>query len=135
VILEAGSDCVRFETRVDWHERLKMLARSFFPADYGDRRCLKSSSRDEARDDGADLLERAQFEVCGISGRAYTRTAGDLRCSTMENTATARKRAHHLNSCARRVSGQDRGPRAHCFTYAFCPLGADNARAWRKGIA
>ena len=37
VVLEAGSDCVRFETRVNWHERLRMLRADFDPADYGEQ--------------------------------------------------------------------------------------------------
>ena len=36
VVLEAGSDVVRFDTFVSWRERLRMLRADFYPADYGD---------------------------------------------------------------------------------------------------
>ena len=36
VVLEAGSDVVRFETEVDWHEKHRMLRAEFRPAHYGE---------------------------------------------------------------------------------------------------
>ena len=35
VILESGSNVVRFETHVDWHEKHRMLRAEFFPTHYG----------------------------------------------------------------------------------------------------
>ncbi|NLI53750.1 MAG: alpha-mannosidase [Clostridiales bacterium] len=136
VILEAGSDCVRFETRVDWHERLKMLRAEFFPADYGDEAefeiqfgAMKRATTERTS------VERAQFEVCG---HKWASVHKDGRGFALLNDGKYGHRAKNglisLNLLRAPVypdKTADRG--AHCFTYAFCPLGADNARAVEEG--
>ncbi|MFV0412921.1 MAG: alpha-mannosidase, partial [Oscillospiraceae bacterium] len=65
VVLEAGSDLVLFETKVNWQESQKMLRAEFAPADYGAMaQCdiqfgsIQRSTQEETP------AESAQFEVC-----------------------------------------------------------------------
>ena len=65
VIVEAGSDLVRVETRVDWRETHKMLRAEFRPVRYG------ATSKSEIQfghisrpTTEGDPIEDAQFEIC-----------------------------------------------------------------------
>lgn len=65
VVLVAGEDLVRFETRVDWHERWRMLRVEFEPEAWADEVAgeiqfghILRSTRDDTPQ------ERAQFEIC-----------------------------------------------------------------------
>lgn len=65
VILEAGSDLVRFETRVEWHERHRMLRADFRPTRYGPTSKSEIQfGHIERPTTEADAVERAQFEIC-----------------------------------------------------------------------
>jgi alpha-mannosidase len=65
VVLEAGSDVVRFETEVDWHEKHRMLRAEFRPAHYGETvRCEIQFGHIERVTTERDSVEKAQFEVC-----------------------------------------------------------------------
>jgi len=65
IILEAGSESVRFETTVDWHETHRMLRAEFRPAHFGDTvRCEIQFGHIERTTLERDEVERAQFEVC-----------------------------------------------------------------------
>lgn len=132
VVLEAGSDCVRFETRVNWHERLKMLRADFYPADYGDEAefeiqfgAVKRATTER------DSVERAQFEVCGhkwasvhLGGRGFALLNDSKYGHRAKNGLLS---LNLLRAPVYPDQTADRG--AHGFTYAICPLGPDNARA------
>jgi alpha-mannosidase len=136
VILEAGSDCVRFETHVDWHERLKMLRADFFPADYGDTAEFDIQFGAMARPTTErDSVETAQIEVCG---HKWVSVHKDGRGFAVLNDS---KYGHRVKSGLLSLNllrapiypnkHADRGQ--HDFTYAFCPTGGDNARAVEEG--
>ena len=132
VVLEAGSDCVRFETRVDWHERLRMLRADFDPADYGDEAefdiqfgAMKRSTTEH------NSIETAQFEVCGhkwasvhANGRGFALLNDSKYGHRVKN---GRMSLNLLRAPVYPNKTADRGE--HVFSYAICPLGADNARA------
>jgi alpha-mannosidase len=64
IILEAGSDLVRFETTVVWHEKHKMLRTEFRPVHYGDTaKCEIQFGHIERTTLERDDIERAQFEI------------------------------------------------------------------------
>ncbi len=136
VILEAGSDCVRFETHVDWHERLRMLRVDFFPADYGDTAEFDIQFGTMARPTTErDSVETAQIEVCG---QKWVSVHKDVRGFAVLNDS---KYGHRVKSGLLSLNllrapvypnkHADRGQ--HDFTYAFCPTGGDNARAVEEG--
>lgn len=136
VILEAGSDCVRFETQVSWHERLKMLRADFFPSDYGDTADFDIQFGTMTRPTTErDSIERAQIEVCG---HKWTSVHKDGRGFALLNDSKYGHRVKNglvsLNLLRAPVypnKHADRGE--HAFTYAFCPTGGDNARAVEEG--
>lgn len=65
VIVEAGSELVRFETRVDWRETHRMLRADFRPARYGAHSKSEIQFGHIARPTTEDTpVERAQFEIC-----------------------------------------------------------------------
>jgi alpha-mannosidase len=65
IVLEAGDELVRIETRVDWHERHRMLRAEFRPAHYGDRvRCEIQFGHLFRPTTERDAVEAAQFEIC-----------------------------------------------------------------------
>jgi alpha-mannosidase len=65
VILEAGSDLVRFETMIDWHEKHKMLRAEFRPVHYGESvKCEIQFGHVERTTLERTDEERAEFEVC-----------------------------------------------------------------------
>lgn len=65
VILEAGSNLVRFETTVLWRERHRMLRAEFRPARFGDTvKCEIQFGHIERTTLERDEVERAQFEIC-----------------------------------------------------------------------
>ena len=136
VILEAGSDCVRFETHVDWHERLKMLRADFFPADYGDTAEFDIQFGAMARPTTErDSVETAQIEVCGHKwasvhkgGRGFALLNDSKYGHRVKNGLLS---LNLLRAPVYPNKHADRG--AHDFTYAFCPTGGDNARAVQEG--
>lgn len=65
VIVEAGSELVRFETRVDWRERHRMLRADFRPSRYGPAAKSEIQFGHIARPTTeSDSIEAAQFETC-----------------------------------------------------------------------
>ena len=136
VILEAGSDCVRFETQVSWHERLKMLRADFFPADYGDTADFDIQFGTMSRPTTErDSIERAQIEVCG---HKWASVYKDSRGFALLNDSKYGHRVKNgllslnlLRAPAYPNKHADRGE--HAFTYALCPTGSDNARAVEEG--
>ncbi len=65
VIVEAGSELVRFATRVDWHERHRMLRADFRPTRYGPTSKSEIQFGHISRPTTEDTpVERAQFEIC-----------------------------------------------------------------------
>jgi alpha-mannosidase len=65
IVLTAGDDLVRVETRVDWRESHRMLRADFRPAHYGDEaRCEIQFGHLLRPTTERDEVERAQFEIC-----------------------------------------------------------------------
>ena len=65
VILEAGSNLVRFETTVDWREKHHMLRTEFRPVHFGDTvKCEIQFGHIERTTLERTDVERAQFEIC-----------------------------------------------------------------------
>ncbi|WP_168200354.1 alpha-mannosidase [Protaetiibacter larvae] len=64
IVLEAGSELVRIETRVDWRARHRMLRAEFRPSRYGDEaRCEIQFGHLARPTTERDSVETAQFEV------------------------------------------------------------------------
>lgn len=65
VVVEAGSELVRFETRIDWHESHRMLRADFRPSRYGGASKSEIQFGHIARPTTEDTpVDRAQFEIC-----------------------------------------------------------------------
>lgn len=65
IVLESGSPLVRFETRVQWHQKHRMLRAEFRPTHFGDQaRCEIQFGHILRPTTERDAVERAQFEVC-----------------------------------------------------------------------
>jgi len=65
IVLAAGDDLVRVETRVDWREDHRMLRAEFRPAHSGDEvRCEIQFGHLLRPTTERDAIERAQFEIC-----------------------------------------------------------------------
>jgi len=78
VILEQGSNVVRFETTVLWRERHRMLRTEFRPTHYGDTvKCEIQFGHIERTTLERDEVERAQFEICAHKWVAVQDNAGD----------------------------------------------------------
>lgn len=132
VILEAGLERVLLETHVDWQERFKMLRADFYPADYGDTAAfdVPFGAMHRATTE-TNSVDAAQFEVCGQKWAAVHRGG---RGFALVNDAKYGWRVKNglisLNLLRAPVYPDktcDRGE--HDFSYAFCPLGASDARA------
>ncbi len=129
VILEAGSDVVRFDTRVDWQENHRMLRAQFFPTHYGDT--AKSEiqfGHIERVTTERDAVETAQFETCAHKWIA-TQDAGGGFALLNDSKYGHRAKNGLLSLNLLRASTfpdktADRG--SHRFTYAFCPFPADD---------
>ncbi|HVL60063.1 MAG TPA: glycoside hydrolase family 38 C-terminal domain-containing protein, partial [Microbacterium sp.] len=125
VVLAAGSDVVRFETEVDWHERHRMLRAEFRPAHYGATvRCEIQFGHIERVTTERDSVEKAQFEVCAHKWIATEDAGGGF---ALLNDGKYGHRAKNgllslnlLRSPTFPDKTADRG--IHRFTYAFCPF-------------
>jgi alpha-mannosidase len=127
VILEAGSDLVRFETRVDWHESHRMLRADFRPTRYGD------TSKGEIQFGHIERpttengpVETAQFEICAHKWIA-TETSDGGFAVVNDSKYGHRAKSGLLSLTLLRAptfpdTSADRG--AHTFTYAFRPFAA-----------
>jgi alpha-mannosidase len=137
VTLEAGSDVVRFDTVVDWHEKHHMLRADFWPTHYGPTvACeIQFGHLDRVTAQTTDV-ERAQFEVCAHKWIATEDAGGGF---ALLNDSKYGHRAKDglislnlLRSPTFPDKTADRG--IHHFSYAFCPFEAgDLAKVIREG--
>ncbi|MDP9026855.1 MAG: glycosyl hydrolase-related protein [Actinomycetota bacterium] len=137
VVLEAGSDVVRFDTVVDWHSTHRMLRADFFPAHYGSTvRCEIQFGHLERVTTENDAVERAQFEVCA---HKWVATQDDSGGFALLNDSKYGHRAKDgllslnlLRSPTFPDKTADRG--IHRFSYAFTPFATDDlAKVVREG--
>jgi alpha-mannosidase len=137
VILEAGSPVVRFDTRVDWHEKHRMLRAQFLPTHYGEtaKSEIQFGHIDRATTEN-DAVETAQFETCAHKWIATQNEHGGF---AVLNDGKYGHRAKNglislnlLRSPTFPDKTADRG--SHHFTYAFCPFETDDlATVVREG--
>ena len=137
VVLEAGSDVVRFDTEVDWKERHRMLRAEFRPERYGDTALCEIQFGHIARPTtDRDAVEKAQFEVCAHKWIATENGQGGF---ALLNDGKYGHRAKNgllslnlLRAPTFPDKTADRG--IHRFTYAFCPFETgDLAKVVREG--
>jgi alpha-mannosidase len=137
VILEAGSDVVRFETHVDWRAKHRMLRAQFFPARFGPtaRSEIQFGSIERPTTE-KDSVETAQFETCA---HKWIATEDDRGGFALLNDSKYGHRAKNgllslnlLRSPTFPDKTADRG--SHSFTYAFTPFEpGDLAKVVREG--
>lgn len=126
IILEAGSNLVRFETTVDWHESHRMLRAEFRPARFGDTvSCEIQFGHIERTTLERDEVERAQFEICAHKWIAVQDEEGGF---ALLNDAKYGHRAKNgllslnlLRAPTFPDRTADRG--IHSFNYAIRPFG------------
>jgi alpha-mannosidase len=137
VILEAGSDIVRFDTEVDWREKHHMLRAEFRPVHYGDTALCEIQFGHIARvTTERDPVEKAQFEVCAHKWIATEDAGGGF---ALLNDSKYGHRAKNgllsinlLRAPTFPDKTADRG--IHRFTYAFSPFeSGDLAKVVREG--
>jgi alpha-mannosidase len=137
VTLEAGSDVVRFETKVDWREKHHMLRAQFYPAHYGPTaQCEIQFGHIDRVTTEKDSVEKAQFEVCA---HKWIATHDDGGGFALLNDGKYGHRAKNgllsinlLRAPTFPDKSADRG--IHRFTYAFCPFAPDDlAKVIREG--
>jgi alpha-mannosidase len=136
VILEAGSDVVRFETEVDWHASHRMLRAQFYPTHFGPtaRSEIQFGSIERTTTEN-DSVEKAQFETCAHKWIATEDHGGGF---ALLNDSKYGHRAKNgllslnlLRSPTFPDKTADRGH--HTFTYAFTPFAAgDVAKVVRE---
>ncbi|MDQ1551011.1 MAG: alpha-mannosidase [Actinomycetota bacterium] len=129
VILEAGSDVVRFDTRVEWHAKHRMLRAQFFPTHFGP--AAKSEiqfGHIERVTTENDEVETAQFETCA---HKWIATQDDRGGFALLNDSKYGHRAKNglvslnlLRSPTFPDKTADRG--SHSFSYAFTPFATDD---------
>ncbi|KQX06766.1 MULTISPECIES: alpha-mannosidase [unclassified Leifsonia] len=137
VVLEAGSDVVRFETIVEWQERHRMLRAEFRPSHYGESvKCEIQFGHIERATTERDSVEKAQFEVCAHKWIATEDARGGF---ALLNDSKYGHRAKNgllslnlLRAPTYPDKTADRG--RHRFTYAFCPFeNGDLEKVVREG--
>ena len=137
VILEAGSDVVRFDTTINWHERHRMLRAEFRPVHYGETVLCEIQFGHIARaTTERDSVEKAQFEVCAHRWIATEDPSGGF---ALLNDSKYGHRAKNgllslnlLRAPTFPDKTADRG--THHFTYAFCPYDTgDLVKVVREG--
>ena len=137
VVLEAGSDVVRFDTTVDWHETHRMLRAEFRPAHFGATALSEIQFGHIARATTEnDAVETAQFETCA---HKWIATEDDRGGFALLNDSKYGHRAKNglislnlLRSPTFPDKTADRG--THRFSYAFTPFATgDLAKVVREG--
>ena len=137
IILEVGSDVVRFDTTVEWHEKHRMLRAEFRPVHYGETALCEIQFGHIARvTTERNSVEKAQFEVCA---HRWIATEDDLGGFALLNDSKYGHRAKNgllslnlLRAPTFPDRTADRG--THHFTYAFCPFDTgDLAKVIREG--
>ncbi|WP_170285542.1 alpha-mannosidase [Microbacterium rhizomatis] len=137
VILEAGSDVVRFDTVVTWRETHKMLRAEFRPEHYGESVQSEIQFGHISRPTTErDSVERAQFEICAHKWIATDDgTAGFALLNDSKYGHRAKNGLISLNLLRAPTfpdKTADRG--IHRFTYAFTPYApADLGKVIREG--
>jgi alpha-mannosidase len=137
VILEAGSDVVRFDTRVEWHAKHRMLRAQFYPTHFGPT--AKSEiqfGHIERVTTENDEVETAQFETCA---HKWIATQDDSGGFALMNDSKYGHRAkgglvslNLLRSPTFPDKTADRG--SHSFSYAFTPFATDDlSKVVREG--
>jgi alpha-mannosidase len=129
VVLEAGSDVVRFDTRVDWHVKHRMLRAEFRPAHAGESvRCEIQFGHIERTMLERTDVERAQFEV---AAHKWIATDDGSTGFALLNESKYGHRAKSglislnlLRAPTYPDRTADRG--SHTFSYAFTPFAADD---------
>ena len=125
IVLEAGAELVRIETRVDWHETHRMLRADFRPTHYGETsRSEIQFGHVERPTTENDSVETAQFEICAHKWIATEDAGGGF---ALLNDAKYGHRAKSgllsltiLRSPTFPDKTADRGE--HSFSYAFRPF-------------
>jgi len=137
VILEAGSDVVRFENTVEWHARLKMLRAEFRPTRVGDTaKCeIQFGHIDRVMTEN-DPVEVAQFEVAAHKWLATENADGGFALLNRSKYGHRAKNGlislNLLRSPLYPDKTADRGTQT--FTYAFTPYATgDLAKVIREG--
>jgi alpha-mannosidase len=129
VLLEAGSDVVRFDTTVEWHATHRMLRAQFYPTHFG------STAKSEIQfghiervTTENDAVETAQFETCA---HKWIATEDDHGGFALLNDSKYGHRAKNglvslnlLRSPTFPDKTADRG--SHSFSYAFTPFARDD---------
>jgi alpha-mannosidase len=137
VVLEAGSDVVRFDTFVEWHTKHRMLRAEFRPARVGDTvRCEIQFGHIERVMTENDAVEAAQFEVAAHKWIATENADGGF---ALLNDSKYGHRAKNglislnlLRAPTYPDPTADRG--SHTFRYAFTPFATgDLAKVIREG--
>jgi alpha-mannosidase len=132
VIVEAGAALVRFETRVDWRERHRMLRADFRPTRYGD------TSKSEIQFGHIERpttengpVEAAQFEICAHKWIATETTEGGFAVLNDSKYGHRAKSGllslNLLRSPTFPDKTADRG--IHAFAYAFRPFASGDLTA------
>ena len=137
VVLEAGSDVVRFETIADWHAIHRMLRAEFRPTHFGPTvQCEIQFGHLDRVTTERDAVETAQFEVCA---HKWVATHDDIGGFALLNDSKYGHRAKNgllslnlLRSPTFPDKTADRG--IHRFSYAFTPFApGDLAKVVREG--
>jgi alpha-mannosidase len=129
VILEAGSDVVRFETTIDWHEKHKMLRAEFRPAHYGETvKCeIQFGHVDRTTLERTDE-ERAEFEVAAHKWVAVQDSTGGFAllndCKYGHRAKSGLISLNLLRAPTFPDKTADRG--RHILTYAVKPFATDD---------
>lgn len=132
VVLEAGSPLVRIDTRVDWHERLRMLRAEFRPVHYGDQvRCEIQFGHICRPTTERNSVETAQFEVCAHKWVATEDAAGGFAvvndCKYGHRVKNGLISLNLLRAPIFPDRTADRGH--HEFSYGFLPFAAGDLSA------
>jgi alpha-mannosidase len=137
IILESGSDVVRFETTVEWHTSHRMLRAQFYPAHFGTtaKSEIQFGHIDRVTTEN-DPVETAQFETCAHKWIAtQDESAGFALLNDSKYGHRAKKGLISLNLLRSPTfpdKTADRG--THTFTYAFTPFATDDlAKVVREG--
>lgn len=125
VVLEAGSDVVRFDTTVDWHEKHRMLRVEFRPAHVGPTAlCEIQFGHLERVMTENTAVETAQFEVAAHKWLATESEAGGFAllndCKYGHRAKLGLISLNLLRAPTYPDPTADRG--WHAFSYAFTPF-------------
>jgi alpha-mannosidase len=137
VVLEAGSDVVRFENTVEWHAKHRMLRAEFRPAHVGEvARCEIQFGHIERVMTEHTAVEAAQFEVAAHKWIASDDGANGFAllndCKYGHRAKNGLISLNLLRAPTYPDRTADRG--RHTFTYAFTPFAAhDLGKVIREG--